>query len=138
MSAVISTVVMAFVSGYGKTITPDGVVRHYYNFSSVTLWAPILFMLMAPTIIVVAYMLGVVLIKNRLFFLPVVAITGALGGGFVISALSGNWLMFSMVGLYYSIAGTVSAVLCFYLYKKFNKALNSQASPAGTPQSGAH
>ena len=123
VSAVVTTVVMAFVSGYGKTITPDGVVTHYYNFSSVFLWMPILFMVMAPIIAIVAYLLGITLIKSRLFILPVVAIFGALGGGLVISFLSGNWLMFSMVGMYYIVAGTVSAVTCYYLYKKFNKAL---------------
>ncbi|WP_444918414.1 hypothetical protein [Microbulbifer sp. JMSA003] len=138
ISAIVSTVVMAFFSGYGKTITPDGVVTHYYNFSSVFLWMPILFMVMAPTIVIVAYLLGIALIKSRLFSLPVVVIAGAVGGGLVISMLSGKWLMFSIVGLYYIASGIVSAVTCYYLYKKFNKALNSQASPAGTPKNGAH
>ncbi|WP_444945624.1 hypothetical protein ACJJIP_16515 [Microbulbifer sp. VTAC004] len=138
ISAIVSTVVMAFFSGYGKTITPDGVVTHYYNFSSVFLWMPILFMVMMPTIVIVAYLLGIVLIKSRLFSLPIVVIAGAAGGGLVISMLSGKWLMFSIVGLYYIVSGIVSAVTCYYLYKKFNKALNSQASPAGTPKNGAH
>jgi hypothetical protein len=137
ISSVVTTVVMAFVSGYGKTITPDGLVTHYYNFSSVYLWMPILFMVMTPTIVIVAYLLGITLIKSRLFLLPVVTIVGATGGGLIISILSGNWIMFSIVGLYYIVAGTVTAVTCYYLYKKFNKALNSQASPAGTPQCGA-
>lgn len=133
ISAVVTTVVMAFVSGYGKTITPDGVVTHYYNFSSAFSWMPILFMVMAPTMMIVVYLLGITLIKSRLFILPVVAVAGAMGGGLVISFMSGNWLMFSMVGLYYIVAGAVSSVICYYLYKQFNKALNSQASPAGTP-----
>ncbi|WP_430459572.1 hypothetical protein ACQUQU_10180 [Thalassolituus sp. LLYu03] len=131
VSAVLSTVVMSFISGYGKTITPDGAVTHYYNLSSVFIWAPILLMVMGPTIVVVAYLLGMALIKSGLYSLPVVTAVGAVSGGLVISALSGNWLMFSEVGLYYIVAGAVSAVTCYFLYSKFNK-LNQQGPSAGT------
>lgn len=128
IAAVASTLVMALFSGYGRTISPDGLATHYYNFGSVVMWAPILLMIMAPTIAVIAYCLGYLLIKLHLFSLPMVALTGAVGGGLVISALSGKWLMLSVVGAYYVLAGSVSAVICYFLYRKFNKAMHATSA----------
>ena len=122
ISAIFSTVIMSIVSGYGKTITPEGIVNHYYNFSSVVLWGPILFMVMAPVIALVAYVLGMLLIKSRLSLLSVVIVVGAAGGGLFIYAFSDNLIIFSMVGAYYIFMGAVSAITSFYLYTKFNTA----------------
>lgn len=133
ISAVAATGVMALFAGYGKTVYPNGVVSHYYSFEEVFLWAPILFTIMTPSAAVVSYCLGCLLIKLRMLSPIKVVLTGALGGGLIYSGLFGGWLVFSLIGAYYILAGAFSAAACYFLYQKFKVRFGDEASVAASP-----
>lgn len=131
IASIFTTLFMSLLSGYGFNISPDGDTSHYYSFTQVKTYLIILLIIMAPTIAILGYTLGYLIIRYRLFKLTYVLMIGFLSASIFASLLFFDLtVIFSFLGLYYLLPGVIAAYLSYYLYKKFNNKLQPTATSA--------
>lgn len=121
VSAIVTTVVLAFAGGYSSTTTPDGVTTHHYTFSWFGFWLVLLGLFVVPSTFVVGYPLSHLLFRLRAFNIYVVALAGTVGAIGVVSVLFSKYPSAPMQMLYYGLGGFVASVTAFISYKNITK-----------------
>lgn len=124
VSAIVTTVVLAFAGGYSSTTTTDGVTTHHYTFSWFGFWLVLLGIFVLPSTFVVGYPLSFLLFKLRAFNIYVVALTGTVGAIAVVAILFSKYPPAPMQMLYYGLGGFVASVIAFITYKNITRRSN--------------
>ena len=117
VSAIITTVVLAFAGGYSMSTTPDGITTHHYTFGWFGFWLVLLGLFVIPSTFVVGYPLAHLLFKLHLFNIYGVALSGTIGAIVVVAVLFSKYPPAPMQMLYYGLGGFVSSVTAFISYK---------------------
>ncbi len=121
ISAVASTLVLAFAAGYSSTTTPDGVTTHHYTFSLFGFWVISLGLFVTPTTFVFGYPLVHLLFKLRVFSIYTVSLSGTIGAIVVVAFLLSKFPPAPMLMFYYGLGGFVASVTAFISYKNLTK-----------------
>ncbi|QLE97470.1 hypothetical protein [Neptunomonas phycophila] len=124
VSAIVTTVVLAFAGGYSSTTTPDGVTTHHYTFGWFGFWLVLLGVFVVPSTFVVGYPLSQLLFKLRIFNIYVVALSGTIGAICVVAVLFSKYPPAPMQILYYGLGGFVASVTAFVSYKNITRRSN--------------
>ena len=124
ISAIVTTVVLAFAGGYTSTTTPDGVITHHYTFSWFGFWIVLLGMFVIPSTFAVGYPLSHLLFKLRAFNIYTVALSGTIGAIAVVAIIFSKYPPAPMQMLYCGLGGFVASVTAFISYKNITRRSN--------------
>lgn len=131
VSALVTSVVLSFLSGYSSSTTPDGITTHNYTLSWLLFSFILIGMFVLPVTFIVGYPVSITLIKLNLFNMYSVSIIGVLGAIGAVMLIFNKVSLAPMQAIFYGVGGLVGSMSAYLAYKKFNKALKSDAERAG-------